>query len=234
MYSEEELLPLSALQHLLFCERRAALIYIEGLWDENPYTVEGLHFHERSHESETESRGNTRIARAVPLRSLRLGLSGKADVVEFHRMTQEQEQASGGIRLQGVPGLWVAFPIEYKRGRLRHEKGYEVQLCGQAICLEEMLKAVIPTGAIYYGKTGRRLDVAFTGGLRRETMAAAARLHELIRQGTTPVARFSKKCGSCSLEDICVPKTTGKRQNIEKYMADAIRAPEGLCNEASP
>jgi CRISPR-associated exonuclease Cas4 len=164
MYNEDDLLPISALQHLLFCERRAALIYVESLWNENRFTVEGHHLHDRAHDSETEVRGNVRIARGLMLRSLRLGLSGKADVVEFHLVSDDN---SNGTKLEGIQGLWTPFPVEYKRGRLRHEREFEVQLCAQALCLEEMLNVPIPSGALYYGKTARRLEVAFDESLRK-------------------------------------------------------------------
>lgn len=239
MYTEDDLLPLSALQHLLFCERRAALIYIEGIWDENPFTVEGRQLHERAHSSETESRGNIRITRGLLLRSLRLGLSCKADVVEFHRLPEdgpehpEDISMPGGVRLDNVPGLWQPFPVEYKRGRLRHEEGYEIQLCAQAICLEEMLKVAVPSGAIFYGKTGRRLELAFCKELRMETETAAERLHELFQKRVTPTARYSKKCERCSLTSLCIPKTTGSGRSVKRYLAGAAKESEGDVDEAS-
>jgi len=239
MFSEDEFLPLSALQHLLYCERRAGLIYIEGIWDENPYTVEGRQLHERTHSSETESRGNIRIARGLLLRSLRLGLSGKADVVEFHRLHEnsterpQYDSTSEGIRLEGISGFWRPFPVEYKRGRLRHEEGYEVQLCAQAICLEEMLDVIVPSGALFYGKTGRRLELAFDMDLRVETETAAHRLHELIHGEVTPVACYSKKCERCSLNELCIPKTISRRRSVEQYLADVVREPEGGTGETS-
>lgn len=229
MYGEEDLIPLSALQHLLFCERRAALVHLEQVWAENVFTVEGSHAHKKVHDDvPTETRGDIRIARGLLLRSLRLGLVGKADVVEFHRIRAEDEGHAVphrtrplGIRLTGATGLWQPFPVEYKRGLLRHEEGYEVQVCAQALCLEEMLAVDIPTGALYYGKPRRRLEVLFDAKLRHATETAALRLHELIRSETTPKARYQKKCESCSLISLCLPKATGTRRSASSYLAGA-------------
>jgi len=232
MFSEDKLLPVSALQHLIFCERRAALVFIERLWDENLFTVEGRHLHERTHETKTEVRGDLRIARGLRIKSLRLGLSGMADVVEFHRLPDGPEEDSmtdepSGVRLESVDGLWRPFPVEYKRGRLRNEKGYEIQLCAQALCLEEMLHTTIKAGALYYGKTGRRLDVAFDRKLRAQMERAAAHLHELIEGEETPRARFDKKCEKCSLLHLCMPKATSSQRNVSRYLDDMIIKAEG-------
>jgi CRISPR-associated exonuclease Cas4 len=232
LYAEDELLPISALAHLFFCERRAALIHIEGVWEDNRLTAEGRVLHERAHEAETESRGDARIARGLRLRSLRLGLAGVADVVEFHRCPQGAASAqpagsalAGGVRLPGAQGLWTPFPVEYKRGRLRHEEGYEVQLCAQALCLEEMLGVETLAGAVFYGKPRRRLEIAFGEELRAQTEAAAARLHELVRAGVTPAPIYGKKCESCSLLALCMPKRLAKQPSIEDYLNSA--GPEG-------
>lgn len=157
MYIEDELVPLSALQHLLYCERRAALVHVEQAWADNVYTVEGSHMHDRADQAGTERRGNLLICRGVPIRSMRLGLSGRADVVEFHLITAPGGSLEG-VRLPVYDGLWAPFPVEYKRGRLRHESGYEVQLCAQAMCLEETLGAErIPYGALFFGEAHRAL-----------------------------------------------------------------------------
>jgi CRISPR-associated exonuclease Cas4 len=238
MFAEDDLIPLSSLQHLHFCERRAALIFIEGIWEDNLFTVEGSHLHKRTHASETESRGELRIARGLPLRSIRLGLSGKADVVEFHRLAQDDNKrfTNGslpfGIRLEGVAGLWHPFPVEYKRGKLRHEEGYEVQLCAQALCLEEMLNVAIPSGALYYGKTGRRLELSFDKGLREKTEAASMRMHELVRLAHTPEAGYSKKCEKCSLFDVCLPKVMNRRRSVSRYLANVTIESEEASDEA--
>ncbi len=202
-YTEDDLLPLSALQHLVFCERQCALIHIEQAWDENRFTAEGRVMHERVHEAGEESRGEVKTARDLSLRSLRLGLVGKADVVEFHR-------EAGGI--------WRPFPVEHKRGKPKPDESDMVQLCAQALCLEEMLGVRVDSGAIFYGRTRRRLEVDFDGPLRRKTEKAAARLHELIESGVTPKPDYTKKCKSCSLVDLCLPQAIRKRVSVAGYV----------------
>ncbi len=190
MFAEDDLLPLSALQHLLFCERQCALIHLERVWVDNPLTVEGTHLHERADSGEAESRGDVRIVRSLPLRSLRLGLSGKADVVELHRLED---------------GVWQPHPVEYKRGRPKAHRADEVQLCAQALCLEEMLGQPVPRGALFYGQTRRRLEVDLDTPLRQITEEAAARLHRLFQSGVTPTAVREPKCDQCSLLGVCLP-----------------------------
>ncbi len=217
MYSENDLIPISALADFSFCERRAAMHFIERVWEDNVCTAEGTILHERVDDaSASEVRGRVRIARSVWLRSLVLGLVGKADMVEFHK------EETGGVKLEGVSGLWLPFPVEYKRGHLRHEHSFEIQLCAQAICLEEMLGGNTFSGAIFYGKTRRRMDVAFNEKLRTETEETARKVHELIASGITPTDEYSKKCKQCSLLNICLPKASRK---ASIYLAKAV---EGL------
>lgn len=218
MFSESDLLMLSALQHLAFCERQCCLIHIEQAWAENRLTAEGRILHERVHEQESESRGNVYIVRGLKLRSLVLGLSGIADVVEFHRTD------AGGVELAGKKGRWIPFPVEYKRGKPKSDRCDEVQLCGQAICLEEMLNTKIENGALFYGAMHKRHEVTFDETLRSETMAMSRRLHELISKGITPAAVYEKKCDRCSLIDICVPKA-GKGKSVEEYMLEILTSP---------
>jgi CRISPR-associated exonuclease Cas4 len=219
LHVEDDLLPLSALEHLVFCERQCALIHIEQLWDESAATVEGHHLHDSAHDVGTDSRGDVRIARGLMLRSLRLGLSGKSDVVEFHQMPEGE---AGGAKLEGVDGLWRPFPVEYKRGRKRAERSYEVQVCAQALCLEEMLGVSVREGALFYGKTARRQAVVFDDSLREETEKAAERLHELFRLRSTPKAVYVKnKCRQCSLVDVCLPKQTGASRSVSQWLARA-------------
>jgi CRISPR-associated exonuclease Cas4 len=219
MYTEEDLLPISALQHLAFCERQWALIHLEGVWMENRLTAEGRVLHDRAHQAETESRGGVRIARGLRLRSLRLGLSGIADVVEFHR--REPDDAEG-VRLPNLRGLWQPFPVEYKRGRPKKGPFDEIQLCAQALCLEEMLGATIPHAALFYGTPMRRTEVALSPGLRGQTEHLAERLHELTRSGITPPPVYEKKCESCSLMPVCMPKRLTKRSSVDRYLASAL------------
>lgn len=202
-YSEDELIQLSALQHLVFCERQCALIHIEQVWSENLFTAEGRIMHDKVDTANRESRGNIRIEYGVPMRSLRLGLIGKADVVEFHRNGD----------------TWIPFPVEYKRGKPKPTNCDKVQLCAQAICLEEMMNIEIREGALFYGQTRRREDVVFDEKLRRETEEAAKKIHELIESGITPKAEYSKKCDKCSLVEFCLPKASEKASN---YLAKAM------------
>lgn len=208
---------MSALQDITFCERRCALRYLEGHWEENVATVEGQNLHGRSHDPGTESRGEVRVSSGLMLRSLRLGLSGKTDVVEFHLIPEGE---AGGAKLEGVDGLWRPYPVEYKRGRKRAERSYEVQVCAQALCLEEMLGVAVPEGALFYGKTARRQAVVFDESLRKETEKAAERLHELFRLRSTPKAVYVKnKCRQCSLVDVCLPKQTGASRSVSQWLA---------------
>jgi CRISPR-associated exonuclease Cas4 len=211
MFTEDDLLPLSALQHLIFCERQCALIHVEQLWADNRLTVEGTHLHRRADSGVDESRCDVRTARGVPLRSLRLGLIGKADVVEFHRSRRGEAEA------------WLPFPVEYKRGKPKRDRSDEVQLCAQALCLEEMLGAEIAGGALFYGTTRRREDIEFGAGLRAETESAAARLHGLIAAGTTPSAVREPKCDSCSLLHLCLPPAPRRAgRSVAAYLDDAL------------
>lgn len=241
MYEEADLLPISALQHLAFCERQWALIHLEGMWAENRLTVEGHHLHDRTHRPETESRGDVRTARALRLRSLRLGLTGIADVVEFHRVANAMEpqgvncdQRAPGIILPGVPGLWQPMPVEYKRGRPKLGPYDELQLCAQALCLEEMLGVEIPSAALFYGQPRQRLEVLLRVALREQTERLATRLHELTRARKTPTARYEKKCESCSLLSLCMPKTTGGRKSISRYLSGVIDQADGQDEKTTP
>ena len=202
-YTEDDLIQLSSLQHFMFCERQCALIHIEQLWSENLFTAEGRIMHDKADSNKFESRGNVRIDYSVPLRSLRLGLVGKADVVEFHKHGD----------------MWIPFPVEYKRGKPKMDDSDKVQLCAQAICLEEMMKVEIPEGALFYGQTRRREDVVFDEKLKRETEEAAKKVHELIESGITPKAEYSKKCERCSLLHLCLPKANSRASS---YLAKAM------------
>ncbi len=208
MYDTDDLIQLSALQHIAFCPRQCALIHIEQAWTENRLTAEGRLMHERVHEEDWESRGDVRIERGVGLRSLRLGLTGKADVVEYHRLPD---------------GAWRPFPVEYKRGKPKPDDCDRIQLCAQAICLEEMLATAIPCGAIFYGRTRRRLDVAFDDSLRKATEQAAEQARTLISSGATPKPVYSGACGNCSMSSLCQPKALHKKRSIKSYLSRMIK-----------
>lgn len=203
-YSEDDLVQLSSLQHFMYCERQCALIHIEQLWSENLFTAEGRIMHDKVDTANRESRGKIRIEYGVPLRSLRLGLIGKADVVEFHKKDDR---------------TWQPFPVEYKRGKPKADDCDKVQLCAQALCLEEMLNVEIKEGALFYGQTRRREDVVFDEALRTETEETARKVHELIESGVTPKADYSKKCKQCSLLGLCMPKISRK---ASKYLLTAM------------
>lgn len=210
MFSEDQLLPISALQHLLFCERQCALIHIEGQWAENRFTVEGHHVHRKAHEGPNEKRDAVRMARGLPLRSFQLGLIGVADVVEFR---------------PSVPGgPAVPFPVEYKRGKPKSHDADRVQLCAQALCLEEMRGVVIAAGALFYGKTRRRHRVTFDKALRDLTEQTCVRLHALIASDATPRAVREPKCDRCSLFELCLPHAMGVRRSASGYLTRALAA----------
>lgn len=213
MYSEDDLLPLSALQHLFFCERQCALIHVEQLWTENLFTAEGRIMHDKVHEENRATRGNVRVEYGVPLRSLRLGLVGKADAVEFRR-------AGGSPSVE-----WRPFPVEYKRGKPKGNDCDKVQLCAQALCLEEMMHISVPCGTLFYGKTRRRQDVTFDERLRSKTEAAAERLHTLIESGRTPMPVWEPKCKHCSLRHLCMPEVVAKGRSVDRYLLQVMRKP---------
>jgi len=222
MVSDDDLVPLSGLQHLLYCERRAALVHTECLWAENRWTATGRLVHQRADRLGTTRRPDVRTARGLLLRCEQLGLSGKADVVEFYRLAGP---GADGARLPGVAGRWRAFPVEYKRGRRRAESGYLVQLCAQAICLEEMLGAPVPEGALFFAKSQHRLAVSFDAVLRDQTEQAARRLHALLATGRTPPPVPGPKCKRCSLVDLCLP-ATARRRSAVAYLEAALREEE--------
>jgi CRISPR-associated exonuclease Cas4 len=209
MYSDEELIPISALNHFLFCARRCALIHIEQLWVENLFTAEGRVMHERVDRGDQADRGRVRIEYGLPLKSKLLGLTGKADVVEFHREGSSNKK-------------WKPFPVEYKRGKPKKNLSDKVQLCGQAICLEEMLNLSIQTGALFYGKTRRRLDVVFDDDLRDKTIETARKLHEMISSGITPPPKYTKKCDACSFVSLCLPKVIEKKRMVSSWIERMI------------
>jgi len=208
-YNTDDLIMLSALQHFVFCERQCALIHIEQAWSENLFTAEGRIMHDKADSNKYESRKDIRIDYSVPMRSLRLGLIGKADVVEFHKRDD---------------GTWMPFPVEYKRGKPKADDCDRVQLCAQALCLEEMLNVNIAAGALFYGQTRRREAVVFDERLRQETEAIAHNVHELIAAGITPKAEYCKKCDKCSLLELCMPKTCGKAKSAKRYLLAAVEA----------
>ena len=214
-YSDLDLLPLSGLQHFAFCRRQWALIHVENQWQENLRTVEGQLLHQRAHnEALRERRGDTLILRGLSVVSHSLGLSGKCDVVEFH-LTPE------GVPLRGEDGLWLPYPVEYKRGRPKDHQADELQLCAQAMCLEEMLCCTIAEGALFYGEPRRRTIVFFSPELRQNVRDFSAEMHHYYRRGDTPKAKPGKSCHACSLKELCLPQLI-RRGNVSAYLKQAM------------
>ena len=196
---------------------------MERQWAENARTAEGQVFHETAHHGpESEARGELLILRGLRVASPSLRLGGICDVVEFHR-------SPSGVSLAGREGLWLPYPVEYKRGSDQTRESDEVQLCGQALCLEEMLCCQIPEGSLFYGVTRRRTRVAFDGTLRQRTLDL---LHELLGymdRGYTPGAKFHKGCNACSLRDICLPKLS-RAPSVADYIHDRAGEDEPCGN----
>jgi CRISPR-associated exonuclease Cas4 len=215
MFVDEDLLPISGLNHLIFCERRWALIHMEQEWKENVFTIEGKQFHEFVHEQGANTRAGVRMARGLRLRSLALGLSGVADLVEFH-------PDDNGSPLPGLSGRWTPYPVEYKRGRRRYDSADEAQLCAQALCLEEMLNVSVTKGAIFYGQPRRRSEIDLTPELREKVAHLCSRARALYEAQKIPPPRMGSHCSNCSLENICMPEIAAKDKS-KKYVSDLLK-----------
>jgi CRISPR-associated exonuclease Cas4 len=195
MQEQDDPIPLSALQHAVYCQRQAALIHIERQWEENRFTAEGRVLHDVAHDPADRKRGNIRRVTALPLMCRRLNLSGVADIVEFRA---------------GVDGE-TAYPVEYKRGKAKLHRADEVQLCAQALCLEEMTGRAVPEGALFYAEVRRRVSVPFDTGLRRLTEETASQFGALFAAGRTPPATYrADRCRACSLIEVCRPRVGAK------------------------
>ncbi|MDY3224426.1 MAG: CRISPR-associated protein Cas4 [Candidatus Faecousia sp.] len=215
IYSEEDFLQLSGLQHFAFCRRQWALIHIEHQWAENYRTVDGTLMHEKAHDRElVESRGDVLIQRGVSVYAPELGVSGQCDVLEYHR-------GSTGIPIAGKEGLWQPYPVEYKRGSPKETDADVLQLCGQAMCLETMLCCDVPEGALYYGEIRRRERVSFTPELRSQVKDLLTQMHDLYQRGYTPKVKPTKSCNACSLKEVCLPKLM-KNRSVSAYLKAAM------------
>lgn len=202
--NEEDLVPLSAVQHMLYCPRQCALIHNEQQWSENQHTAEGRILHERVDSATQENRGGVTTARSVALRSLQLGLAGVADVVEMH------------------PGQ-RPYPVEYKRGKPKRHRADEVQLCAQAMCLEEMLGVSVPEGALFYGQSRRRKVVQFDAELRELTRRIAFETRNMLSSGETPLPAYEpRKCNACSLQSVCQPRMPRHADDVASWLARAV------------
>ena len=218
---EETYLLISGIQHFAFCRRQWALIYIEQQWAENLRTVEGDLLHSRAHdERRSESRGDTLIWRGLRVVSHRLHIQGVCDVVEFHR-------SASGVPLAGRDGLWEAYPVEYKHGKPNEYGADELQLCAQAMCLEEMLLCEIPEGSLFYGEPRRRTRVPLDRALRERTESVLREMEALYARGTTPKSARQKGCASCSIKDLCLPR-------LEKVPAASAYLKAHLPGEEDP
>lgn len=215
MYSEDDLIPISALQHALFCERQYALIHLEQVWAENRFTAEGQVLHQGVDRVRHESRRLFRQEFGLAVRSLALGLIGKCDLVELHLAPEG-----------GVAG---AVPVEFKRGKDKEEDVDRVQLCAQAFCLEEMFGVVVPTGQFYYLQEHRRRELDFDGALRAKTAALVDRVRLLSGAGETPPAVYQRrKCDRCSLLETCMPKSAGSgSKRVDRYVRTQVQAGRG-------
>ncbi len=209
---DRSFLALSGLQHFIFCRRQWALIHIEQQWAENYRTTDGHIMHKKAHDGAAfERRGDVLITRNLSIASHTLGISGQCDVVEFHLNP-------AGISLPGQEGAWNPFPVEYKRGQPKENNCDALQLCAQAMCLEEMLCCSIQSGAVYYGETRHRMVVDFTEDLRTQVRTALEEMHQLYDRGHTPKVKPRKGCNACSLKELCLPKLN-KTTSVQSYLA---------------
>lgn len=215
MYNEDDFLMLSGIQHFTFCRRQWALIHIEQQWAENLRTVDGQLFHSTAHDAnKIEKRGDLLIVRGLRVKSATLGISGNCDVVEFHK-------SSDGIQLFAYDGLWEPYPVEYKKGLPKTDLADELQLCAQAMCLEEMLLCEIPRGSLFYGENRRRTSVEFTQELREQVKATLTEMHDLMNRGYTPKVKPRKGCNACSLKEICLPQLSRKK-SVQLYIDESL------------
>ena len=214
MYSDEDLLALSGIQHFAFCRRQWALIHVEQRWQENYLTASGQVAHLRAHDEEMrERRGSLLVVRGLFVRSSDLGLSGICDVVEFREDPR-------GVPLAGEKGAWKPVPIEYKRGKAKADDCDRLQVCAQAMCLEEMLGCDIDGGFLFYKQTQSREPVLFTDDLRKAVRNSADEMHQLFRRGYVPRVRKSKHCAACSLAGICQPSL--QQRSAREYIGDML------------
>lgn len=217
-YTSDELLPLSGIQHFLFCRRQWALIHVERQWQENVLTAEGRIIHKRVDDPFfTETRNGVITARSVPVASYRLGFAGVCDVVEF-------TLSSEGVQLPGRDDLFLPAPVEHKRGKEKHDHSDEAQLCAQALCLEEMLSVPIPYGYLYYGEIRHRIPVELTSELRKLVREMSEEMHNYFGRGYTPRVKPFKGCRACSLADVCLPVLQGKVMAASKYIKQQIES----------
>jgi len=203
MSADDDLIPLSALQHYLYCPRQCALIHLEQQWAENRQTAEGRLLHDRADTPAVERRHGVRTITAMPLSSAELGIAGVADVVEFY--TGDSGESP--------------YPVEYKRGRPKTHRADEVQLCAQALCLEAMFGVAVGEGALFYGEPRRREVVVFDDGLRTLTLETIRATRAMFVAGQTPLARYeARRCDNCSLLDLCQPRLLARAGGVDAWI----------------
>ena len=218
---EGEYLPLSWLSQATYCLRRAALLLNERLWMENADTAKGRDEHRRAHERRIERRGDQLKLFEYDVYSEQLRIWGKCDCIEAQR-------CEPGCRIPAADFPVCLYPVEYKHGSVREEPEYNIQLCAQAMCLEEMYHTHIPSGAIFFITAHRRLEVAFTSELRAKTKTAANALWEIRRTLKVPAAEYGRKCQRCSLKDLCMPKTASSAKAYCQTLAREAQEVEAL------
>lgn len=212
----DDYLQISGLQHFAFCKRQWALIHIEKQWADNARTIGGEIFHERAHDSSlSEKRGNLLTVRGLRVFSSELGVSGECDVVEFRR------DEENGASLRGYDGKWLPTPVEYKSGISKSTDADRLQLCVQAMCLEEMFGCKIDRGYLFYGQTRHREEVFLGEELRKKAKNCISEMQEYMRRGYTPKVKTGKSCNSCSLKEICLPVLC-KKQSVRDYISSVI------------
>lgn len=210
-YKEEDYLLLSGIQHFAFCKRQWALIHIEQEWSENVLTIEGHHLHEKADNPFVrEKRGDTLYVRALPVHSRQLGISGVCDMVEFRR-------DEDGVPLNNEQGLYLAKPIEYKRGKPKKHDADILQLVAQVMCLEEMLGTTIDEAALFYHEIKRRETLVITDEMRQRVQEITKEMHHYYMRRHTPRVKTGKHCLRCSLRHICLPELLEK-ENVSSYM----------------
>ena len=220
-YPEDNYLMISGIQHFKFCRRQWALIRIEQQWAENTHTVIGELMHKKVHDpSLKETRKDLIIARALPVASRKLGVSGECDLVEFHKCEE-------GIKLHGHRGLYSVYPVEYKKGKPKLSEEDKLQLATQAMCLEEMFSTQVLEGAIFYGETRRREVVDITGELKDEVRSMFREMHDYYTRKYTPEVKYSKSCNACSLKDICLPALR-KTVSVKSYINQMLWEDESV------
>lgn len=205
-WADHDLIPISALEHYSYCPRQAALIHIEAVWEENIYTQRGRFVHEQVDEPGEEYREGVRVERSLPLLSRRYGLVGRADIVEFH---------------QGIP-----YPVDYKHGPRRRREHDDLQLCAQAVCLEEMTGTVVRRGAIFHASSRRRREVVFDEGLRRRLEETVVELRGLLRQTSLPKAPNDARCCNCSLNASCLPQVVSESKRLKSFISSLYKVEE--------